>query len=46
MLPYRDAALPLEERLDDLISRMTLEELILQTDQYGTHGMIPEGVVD
>ena len=46
MLPYRDAALPLEERLDDLISRMTLEELVLQTDQYGTHDLISEGVVD
>ena len=26
MLPYRDPSLPLEERLDDLVSRMTLEE--------------------
>lgn len=27
----------MEERLDDLISRMTLEEKILQTDQYYSH---------
>ncbi|MBO4923280.1 MAG: beta-glucosidase, partial [Bacteroidales bacterium] len=26
MLPYRDASLPVEERLDDLMGRMTLEE--------------------
>lgn len=34
MLPYQDPALDIEKRLDDLISRMTLEELILQTDQF------------
>ena len=37
MLPYQDPSLPLEARLDDLISRMTLEEKILQTDQYYSH---------
>ena len=35
MLPYQNPQLPIEERLDDLISRMTLEELIMQTDQFG-----------
>lgn len=34
MLPYQDPGLDIEKRLDDLISRMTLEELILQTDQF------------
>ena len=35
MLPYQNPQLPIEERLDDLISRMTLDELIMQTDQFG-----------
>ena len=35
MLPYQNTRLPIEERLDDLIGRMTLEELIMQTDQFG-----------
>ena len=37
MLPYQNPQLDMEARLDDLISRMTLEELILQTDQYASH---------
>lgn len=37
MYSYQDKNLPIEERLDDLISRMTLEEKILQTDQYYSH---------
>ena len=36
MLPYKNPQLDIEQRLDDLISRMTLEELILQTDQFNT----------
>ena len=35
MFPYQDPQLGIEQRLDDLISRMTLEELIMQTDQFG-----------
>lgn len=31
---YKNAALPVEERVADLLSRMTLEEKIMQTDQY------------
>ena len=31
---YRDAKAPIEKRIDDLISRMTLEEKILQLNQY------------
>ncbi len=29
-LPYRDPSLPLQQRVDDLISRMTLQEKVLQ----------------
>jgi beta-glucosidase len=29
-LPYRDPSLPIERRVDDLVSRMTLEEKVLQ----------------
>ena len=35
MLPYQNPRLDVEQRLDDLISRMTLDELIMQTDQFG-----------
>lgn len=31
---YKDAKVPIEKRIDDLISRMTLEEKILQLNQY------------
>ena len=31
MLPYQNPQLDIEARLDDLISRMTLDELIMQT---------------
>ena len=31
---YKDAKAPIEKRIDDLISRMTLEEKILQLNQY------------
>ena len=31
---YKDAKAPIEKRIDDLISRMTLEEMILQLNQY------------
>lgn len=34
MEKYRNREAALEERLDDLMSRMTLEEKILQTDQF------------
>src|SRR4249920_3018667 len=29
--PYKDASLPVERRVDDLLSRMTLEEKVAQT---------------
>ena len=31
---YKDASAPVEERVEDLLSRMTLEEKILQLNQY------------
>ena len=31
---YKDAKVPIEKRVDDLLSRMTLEEKILQLNQY------------
>jgi beta-glucosidase len=31
-LPYRDAKLPVEQRIADLLSRMTLEEKIAQLE--------------
>lgn len=34
MLPYQNPQLDIEARLDDLISRMTLQEMALQTDIY------------
>lgn len=34
MFPYQDAEKPLDERLEDLLARMTTKEKILQTDQY------------
>ena len=40
MLPYQNPNLPIEARLDDLIARMTLEELIAQTDQYSADGFV------
>ncbi|WP_281635531.1 glycoside hydrolase family 3 N-terminal domain-containing protein [Flavobacterium marginilacus] len=32
--PYQNAALPVEERLNDLLSRMSLEEKVRQMDMY------------
>ena len=32
--PYKDAQMPVEKRVEDLLSRMTLEEKILQLNQY------------
>lgn len=36
MEAYKDPALPIDERVADLLGRMTLEEKIKQTDQYYT----------
>ena len=34
MEKYKDPSAPIEERISDLMSRMTVEEMIMQTDQY------------
>ena len=34
MEKYRNSGLDIEERITDLLDRMTAEEMILQTDQY------------
>ena len=36
MSDYRDARMNPDERVRDLLDRMTLEEMILQTDQYSS----------
>lgn len=42
-LPYRDAGLPVSERVEDLLGRMTLAEKVRQMDQYqGTGGFVDE----
>ena len=41
---YRDTSKPIEERIDDALSRMTLEEKVglLHADRrYGKHGFMP-----
>ena len=38
MEKYRNTSLSIEERTADLLSRMTLEEKIMQTDQYSIIG--------
>lgn len=43
MLPYQNPQLDIEARLDDLMGRMTLEELICQTDQYSADGFTSRG---
>ena len=34
MKDYQNPALDIDRRVEDLLNRMTLEEMILQTDQY------------
>ncbi len=38
--PYQDPSLSIEERLGDLLPRMTLEEKLRQTDQYSVHEFV------
>ncbi|XP_062996259.1 uncharacterized protein LOC134408101 [Elgaria multicarinata webbii] len=39
--PFRDPTLPWEERLDDLVNRLTLEEMVLQMARGGSNGNAP-----
>ena len=34
MFPYKDKNLPVEQRIQDLVKRMTMEEKVRQIDQY------------
>lgn len=40
--PYQNPNLSIEERLDDLLSRMTMEEKLRQIDQYSMHEFLPD----
>ena len=40
MEDYRNPGLDIETRLNDLLDRMTLEEMIMQTDQFSSHDFI------
>lgn len=44
MYPYQNKELELEDRLNDLLARMTLEEKIFQTDQYYSHDFTKQDV--
>lgn len=49
MEKYRDSSLPLEERVADLLSKMTLDEKIKQTDQFSANDFskrTPEGRIE
>lgn len=37
--PFKDPTLPWEERLDDLVNRLTLEEMVLQVQVDGGLGL-------
>lgn len=43
MFPYQDPNLPVEERLDDLLLRMTTEEKIMQTNHIFFWGFYNAG---
>ncbi len=43
---YRDAALPIEQRIHDLVSRMTLEEKARQMDMYAGRAVRTDGEYD
>ena len=43
---YRDAQMDVDARVNDLLDRMTLEEMILQTDQYFSHDFTRRNKLD
>ncbi|MCR4621196.1 MAG: glycoside hydrolase family 3 C-terminal domain-containing protein [Clostridiales bacterium] len=46
MSGYRDPQLSVDDRVRDLLDRMTLEEMILQTDQYSSGEFTVRGMVE
>ena len=46
VLPYQDASLPVEQRVNDLLSRMTLEEKVAQMEMKGLNGLKRDGKWD
>ena len=46
MSDYRNANLDIDARVSDLLDRMTLEEMILQTDQYFSRDFVRYGETD
>src|SRR5262249_19791607 len=45
-LPYRDATLATDARLDDLLARMTLDEKLAQIGCVWSHRLLTKGVFD
>lgn len=46
VLPYQDASLPVEQRVNDLLSRMTLEEKVAQMEMKSLNGLKRDGEWD
>ncbi len=46
LAPYRDASLPLETRVADLLARMTLEEKVAQLGSVWAFDLVPDGRID
>ena len=46
MLAYRNSALPIEERVGDLLGRMTLEEKLAQLGSFWSHEILDHEVFD
>lgn len=43
---YKDSSLSTAERVEDLMSRMTIDEKVAQLMQMGSHMIIPDGEID
>ena len=45
MSDYRDAQMNTDDRVRDLLDRMTLEEMILQTDQFSSSDFTVRSII-